>query len=521
MSVALAVLTAFAALASDVRYVDASVEVEGELLDARFVRLGAKRELALCLAVRTPRGTRELRVHAVGRETVAATPHHVVAVLEDVIAYGFAEVRSEPGPELVFLTKSGAHSYSLERDGYRDNVRRLVDADLIYDVPDPRRLPYWRYATEGLARDVLLLPGPGGLGVFAADASEAADAQSGELTRAATIELPVVETPAFQGALESGEVVVEGASATIRFVSRDDEPPFDGGAGDAGELLSHGRAVRAPAWADFDGDGRRDLVVATRTTLFVHHARADGVPRAEPVLVQLPAYLVVDEDELALTLVDVDGDGDADLLAERTEEADGLENARITLFVLVNRDGDLVREEPDQVFRFEAAAVRFEVGDVDGDGRPDLVTRKFELPSFVGTVTGLEFTLSYAFYPGTGGARPFEARPTMRHDETFDETTVQEVIANRHMTVDCDGDGLADLVEVDIEGRIVIRRLVRESSFFGGTSWSLEREPWKRFETRGSIGALTVRDLNGDGLGDIVSRGYDRCIVLLSAGGRR
>ena len=108
-------------------------------------------------------------------------------------------------------------------------------------------------------------------------------------------------------------------------------------------------------------------------------------------------------------------------------------------------------------------------------------------------------------------------------DGFYDEETIVELVANRNLTMDCDGDGLADLVEVDLDGRVGIRRLRRSSSFFGGTSWSLERSHWKRFETGGSIRSLDVRDLNGDGLGDVVSAGERRLTILLSVrpGGRR
>ena len=91
-----------------------------------------------------------------------------------------------------------------------------------------------------------------------------------------------------------------------------------------------------------------------------------------------------------------------------------------------------------------------------------------------------------------------------------------EMCIRDSLTMDCDGDGLADLVEVDLDGRVGIRRLRRRSSFFGGTSWSLERAHWKRFETGGSIRSLDVRDLNGDGLGDVVSAGERRLTILLS-----
>ena len=79
------------------------------------------------------------------------------------------------------------------------------------------------------------------------------------------------------------------------------------------------------------------------------------------------------------------------------------------------------------------------------------------------------------------------------------------------------------LGRLQAHGRIAIHRLRKESGFFSGDSWSLDEGPWKRFETRGSISSLEVLDLNGDGLGDVVSAGGSRLTVLLSSttgGGR-
>ena len=57
----------------------------------------------------------------------------------------------------------------------------------------------------------------------------------------------------------------------------------------------------------------------------------------------------------------------------------------------------------------------------------------------------------------------------------------------------------------------------QQRGVFGGRSWELEDNPWKRFEVRGSIASLVVEDLNGDGLGDIVSQTPDMLRILLSS----
>ena len=91
----------------------------------------------------------------------------------------------------------------------------------------------------------------------------------------------------------------------------------------------------------------------------------------------------------------------------------------------------------------------------------------------------------------------------------------------RYLDLDLSGDGVADLVEVDLTGRIAVRRLTRDKGWFGGETWTLEREPWRSFDVRGSITNMEVQDVNGDGLGDVVSHRADTLLLLLSRGGGR
>ena len=61
------------------------------------------------------------------------------------------------------------------------------------------------------------------------------------------------------------------------------------------------------------------------------------------------------------------------------------------------------------------------------EGCADLVIRKFDLPSMVEAVTGLEFTYTHLVY--LGEKRRFARRPIVKHSETYDEDDVASVIA--------------------------------------------------------------------------------------------
>ena len=54
--------------------------------------------------------------------------------------FAVADLREEPGEELLFLTRSAIYSYSTLKDGYADNLQKLTDWDLIATVPTSRTL---------------------------------------------------------------------------------------------------------------------------------------------------------------------------------------------------------------------------------------------------------------------------------------------------------------------------------------------------------------------------------------------
>ncbi len=140
-----------------------------------------------------------------------------------------------------------------------------------------------------------------------------------------------------------------------------------------------------PTLGDLDGDGDLDLLIGEATGT-LNFYRNDGTPTA-------PRFVLVSDtfDEIdvgrrsAPTLADVDGDGDLDLLV-------GSDDQGLTLFR--NRGNRLAATfVADSAWRVEVPILSAPAfGDLDGDGRPDLV---------IGTSAG-----GLLYFKGPAGPRP-------------------------------------------------------------------------------------------------------------------
>jgi hypothetical protein len=513
------------ARADDVTFVTQRLAVEGRLLDARFVDIDADGRNDLVLAVRAHRPglapRRELRVHALGDDgLVVAEPTLVLPVPEDVIVYGCADVRPEPGRELVLMTRTGAHSYPPRAEGLREGVRRLVTTDLLFQVPSSRHLPAWTYVLEREgAPDLLVLPDAAHASLWgprpaagAADGAPPADA--GDYVRLADFGRG---DPAAQFSVKApGAVRASAAGLRVTIDTGSDKHLFLGEAPKAyAALLQATTRYRAPALADVDGDGREDLLVYEDRKLAVHLSGPDGPPALPTRVEPLPAWLDRPDDDLILNLSDLDGDGDVDVYARLSPDQDGLEPVVYSYFVMLNDGTRLFPEQPDQLLRFEGTGTDSTVIDVDADGRPDFVITKYEVPGLPHLVTGLRLRRSaYVFFAAKRGA--FERKPGLRDEQVFSIESLQDALVNRHIGGDLSGDGIADLVEMDISGRVAIRRIQREGTLFGGGRWVVESEPWKRYDLGKDLTRMHVEDVNGDGLVDVVNPDDEGLSLLLS-----
>src|SRR4029077_9640769 len=190
---------------------------------------------------------------------------------------------------------------------------------------------------------------------------------------------------------------------------------------------------------------------------------------------------------------------------------------------LANSRGQLP-SEPQQVLRKNDWTPALPVLDIDGDGFPDLVLGYSLFDTREGarkmvTAKQLDFRLKFHFNRGAAG---FDKEPDCQRDVvihldrhslllTWDRGDAFERFVN--LSGDFNGDGKRDLLVRDHSDQISVY-------FFVSREQGFSREAGLRFSCPEPIEGLETRDLNNDGVSDLIVKLQKRNAfqILLSDG---
>lgn len=497
------------------------IEVEATITDQHFADLDGDGMEDLVIATWSMERGRELLVYVQGANGhFPGKPSQRIEIKKDIVAFAMADLREEPGTELILFSRGAAYSYSSRKEGYAGNLKKLFDWELVATVPERKSLPFFGklqdYNEDGHVD--LLLPGRERYALGFGD---------GQGGFQSPIELPRPHRDLRRNTdkdIRFDVSFAEGLTFTLNSPS-----PFD-------DLLPRRESAQAAA-ESWDRYGRNGSILDIEHWLAsVRPARINDDPVSDFVYLDDPEHGEGSEGAVRFNAIFQLGEG-----AKRSPDwqgqfesagevllddfnGDGLDdvillNARgsdqTNLLFFANRGGRYEFDTPDQVIRFAGYEVEVALHDLDGDEIPELIVSYYGLAAVEALRSGsmLRTTLIYkgrgATTGGEGGVKLwFAQRPSAKLEDRFSADNVRGLVERLNFSVDLDGDSRKDVIALDETGTLVAKSV--------GKDLQIASEPFWRFVPLHFIQEVIPAQLNRDAVADFLLRHQYSVTVLVS-----
>ncbi len=243
--------------------------------------------------------------------------------------------------------------------------------------------------------------------------------------------------------------------------------------------FSAGENPTSIAIADFDADGDPDIIIANHEKPYLSFARGDG----DGTFRTFEAFVGVDvrPHPHEVNAVDLNDDQLIDLIVDSRDR-------RSIVAIPGSPDGKFAA--PGTAFDVKGAPyLGFAVGDINGDGRPDVVTPNADHVAII-----------------LNESSPAAIMLTHSHTVPFPRPFAVGL-------GDFDGDGKIDLVVASEEaGKNV-------AIFSGDGKGQISAAPTSMFELAAGAKQLTIGDFDGDSVSDVVVSSWNQDAIIVSRNG--
>ena len=203
---------------------------------------------------------------------------------------------------------------------------------------------------------------------------------------------------------------------------------------------------------DINGDGRKDIAVATRHELHTYFQQADGgfpyeASRKQALNLITPDDHVRGSGGVTADVGDVDGDGRIDLILSYAKG--GFSNAETITYYYRNQGGGWSIGQPDQTLKSGASLASNALVDLDMNGQMELVRLEldFSLLELIEILLSREFDVELSVYNAQGQAG-FEKKPAKKKklEIPFSTSTFRLKGFFPNVRADLNADGYPDFV---------------------------------------------------------------------------